>query len=391
MAVVNLARGRHERVMEGHPWVFQSEVENIRGEYQPGDIVSVVGNRGTFFGKGYINPKSQIIVRMMTSHDEPIDAAFIRRRVERAWRYRQRVLDNTDSCRVIFGEADFLPGVVVDKFGDILVIQSLALGIERWLPEIVDALEEIIQPRGIYERNDVPVRELEGLKQHKGFLRGEFDPKLVITENGLKMQVDVAEGQKTGYFLDQRENRYAIRKYIRPGDRVLDCFSNVGGFALNAAAAGAGEVLAVDASAEALQSVRANAELNGLQNQIRLEEGNAFDILRRLESERQQFDLIVLDPPAFAKNKGALEGAARGYKEINLRAMKMLPEGGFLVTCSCSYHMNPELFRAVVEDAAFDARRRLRLVENRAQAPDHPIVVGYPESHYLKCLIYEVI
>lgn len=391
MAVVNLARGRHERVMQGHPWVFQSEVENIRGEYQPGDIVSVVGNRGTFFGKGYINPKSQIIVRMLTSHDEPIDAAFIRRRVERAWQYRKRVLDNTDSCRVIFGEADFLPGVVVDKFGDILVIQSLALGIERWLPEIVDALEEIIQPRGIYERNDVPVRELEGLKQHKGFLRGEFDPQFVITENGLKMQVDVAEGQKTGYFLDQRENRYAIRKYIRPGDRVLDCFSNVGGFALNAAAAGAGEVLAVDASAEALQAVRANAELNGLQNQIRFEEGNAFDILRRLESERQQFDLIVLDPPAFAKNKGALEGAARGYKEINLRAMKMLPEGGFLVTCSCSYHMNPELFQAVVEDAAFDARRRLRLVENRAQAPDHPIVVGYPESHYLKCLIYEVL
>lgn len=391
MAVVNLARGRHERVMQGHPWVFQSEVENIRGEYQPGDIVSVVGNRGTFFGKGYINPKSQIIVRMMTSHDEPIDAAFIRRRVERAWQYRQRVLTDTDSCRVIFGEADFLPGVIVDKFGDILVIQSLALGIERWLPEIVDALEEIIQPRGIYERNDVPVRELEGLKQHKGFLRGEFDPKLVITENGLKMQVDVAEGQKTGYFLDQRENRYAIRKYIRPGDRVLDCFSNVGGFALNAAAAGAGEVLAVDVSAEALQSVRANAELNGLHNQIRFEEGNAFDILRRLESERQQFDLIVLDPPAFAKNKGSLEGAARGYKEINLRAMKMLPEGGFLVTCSCSYHMNPELFQAVVEDAAFDARRRLRLVENRAQAPDHPIVVGYPESHYLKCLIYEVL
>lgn len=391
MAVVNLARGRHERVLEGHPWVFQSEVESVRGDYQPGDIVSVVGNRGMFLGKGYINPKSQIIVRLMTSHDEQINAAFIRRRVERAWRYRQRVLKETDSCRVIFGEADFLPGLIVDKFGDILVIQSLALGIERWLEPIVDALEAVIKPRGIYERNDVPVRELEGLQQRKGFLRGEFDPKLEITENGLKMQVDVAEGQKTGYFLDQRLNRYAIRQYIRPGDRVLDCFSNVGGFALNAAAAGAGEVIAVDASAEALQAVRANAELNGLQDQIRLEEGNAFDILRRLESERQQFDLIVLDPPAFAKNKGALEGAARGYKEINLRAMKMLPEGGFLVTCSCSYHMNPELFRAVVEDAAFDARRRLRLVEERAQAPDHPIVVGYPESHYLKCLIYEVL
>jgi 23S rRNA (cytosine1962-C5)-methyltransferase len=229
------------------------------------------------------------------------------------------------------------------------------------------------------------------MQQRKGFLRGEFDPNLIITENGLRMQVDVAEGQKTGYFLDQRENRYAIRRYIRPGDRVLDCFSNVGGFALNAAAAGAGEVLAVDASGDALKAVKANAELNGLQNQIRYEEGNAFDILRRLEAEKNQFDLIVLDPPAFAKNKGALEGAARGYKEINLRAMKMLPEGGFLVTCSCSYHMNPELFKAVVQDAAFDARRRLRLIEDRAQAPDHPIVIGYPESHYLKCLIYEVI
>jgi 23S rRNA (cytosine1962-C5)-methyltransferase len=391
MAVVQLARGRHERVLHGHPWVFQSEVDHIRGEYQPGDIVSVVGGRGQFLGKGYINPKSQIIVRMLTQHDEPIDAAFFRRRVERAWAYRQRVLKDTGSCRVIFGEADFLPGLIVDKFGDILVIQALALGIEKWLNEIVDAVEEIIQPRGIYERNDVPVRELEGLTQRTGFLRGEFDPRLVIEENGLKMLVDVAEGQKTGYFLDQRDNRFAIRKYIRPGDRVLDCFCNVGGFALNAAAAGAGEVLAVDASADALNWVRENARLNGLEGPLRYEEGNAFDILRRLEGQKEQFDLIVLDPPAFAKNKGALEGAARGYKEINLRALRMIKEGGFLVTCSCSYHMVPDLFRAVVADAAFDARRRLRLVEERAQALDHPIVVGYPESHYLKCLIYEVL
>lgn len=390
MAVARLTRGRHERIADGHPWVFRGEVEQIRGDYAPGDVVNVVDHRGQFVGKGYINPKSQILIRLLTHRDEPVDRDLLRRRLERAWAHRQRLLPDTTACRVVFGEADFLPGLIVDKFGDVLVVQTLALGIDRWLPEIVDMLDEILHPAGIYERNDVKVRELEGLEQRKGYLRGEFDPRLIIQENGLKIVVDVANGQKTGYFLDQRENRRAVRPYAKDA-RVLDCFCNAGGFALNAAAAGAREVLAVDASAAALEDVRVNAELNGLSDRIQTREGNAFDILRELEAAGEEFDLIVLDPPAFAKNKSSLEGAVRGYKEINLRAMRMIPEGGFLVTCSCSYHMKPELFKAVVADAAKDARRRLRLVEERAQAVDHPIVVGYDESHYLKCLIYEVI
>jgi len=377
-------------VQEGHPWIFQGEVEEVRGEFAPGDIVTVVDFRGRFLGKGYINPASQILVRILTDRDEPVDRDFFRRRLERAWAYRQRLLPDTGACRVVFGEADFLPGLIVDKFSDVLVVQTLALGIDRWLPDIVEILDNLLHPRGIYERNDVPVRRLEGLTERKGYLRGEFDPRLTIVENGLEIAVDVAEGQKTGYFLDQRENRRAVRPYAK-GGRVLDCFCNVGGFALNAAAGGAREVIAVDSSEEALEAARLNAERNGLSDRVRFQAGNAFDVLRQMEANQERFDVIVLDPPAFAKNKAALEGAVRGYKEINLRAMRMLPEGGFLVTCSCSYHMTPDIFKAVVADAARDSHRRLRLVEERAQAVDHPIVVGYPESHYLKCLIYELI
>jgi len=390
MAVVQLARGRHRRVQEGHPWIFRGEVEEVRGEFTPGGVVTVVDFRGRFLGKGYINPASQILVRMLTDRDEPVDRAFFRRRLERAWAYRQRLLPDVEACRVVFGEADFLPGLIVDKFGDVLVVQTLALGIDRWLPDIVDILDDLLHPRGIYERNDVPVRRLEGLEERKGYLRGEFDPHLTIQENGLEIAVDVAAGQKTGYFLDQRENRRAVRPYAA-GGRVLDCFCNVGGFALNAAAGGAREVIAVDSSEEAVAAARLNAERNGLSDRIRFVVGNAFDVLRQMEANQERFDLIVLDPPAFAKNRAALEGAVRGYKEINLRALRMLPEGGFLVTCSCSYHMTPDVFKAVVADAARDSHRRLRLVEERAQAVDHPIVVGYDESHYLKCLIYEVI
>ncbi|HEY3363772.1 MAG TPA: class I SAM-dependent rRNA methyltransferase [Symbiobacteriaceae bacterium] len=389
-AVVHLARGRQQRVVEGHPWVFKGEVDRISGQYEPGDIVTVVDGRGLFLGKGYINPQSQIIVRMLTSHDEPVDKEFWRRRLAKAWDYRRRFLGDVSACRVVFGEADFLPGLIVDKFNDILVVQALSLGIDRRLPEIVSLLDDLISPRGIFERDDVPVRELEGLKQKKGVLKGEFDPRLIIEENGLQIVVDVESGQKTGYFLDQRENRRAVRSYAK-GARVLDCFCNVGGFALNAAAVGAKEVIAVDASSEALAAAKENAKLNALGDRIKWREGNAFDVLRQLETAREKFDVVILDPPAFAKNKAALEGAVRGYKEINLRALHMIPEGGFLITCSCSYHMTPDLFKAVVADAALDARRRLRLVEERAQAIDHPIVVGYDESHYLKCLVYEVL
>lgn len=389
MAVVHLARGRHKRVVEGHPWVFQGEVDFIRGDYQPGDIVTVVDGRGHLLGKGYINPKSQIIVRILTTKDETVDGAFFRKRIEQAWSYRRRTLSDLSSCRVVFAEADFLPGLIVDKFGEVLVLQALSLGIDRWLPEIADTLQDLIGPDLIFERNDVPVRELEGLPQRKGLIRGTGEVRRIIEENGLKLQIDVENGQKTGYFLDQKFNRAAIRPYSI-GGRVLDCFCNVGGFALNAAAAGAKEVLAVDASSEALAAAAENARRNDLGDRISFREGNAFDILRQMEANQEQFDLIVLDPPAFAKNKGSLEGAVRGYKEINLRALRMIREEGFLVTCSCSFHMTPELFRAVVADAAVDARRRLRLVEERTQGPDHPILVGYPESHYLKCHIYEV-
>lgn len=390
MAVVHLARGRHKRIVEGHPWVFQSEVDRIHGEYVPGDVVTVVDGRGHFLGKGFINPRSQIVVRMLTDRDESVDRAFFQRRLERAWNLRNRLLPMTDSVRVVFAEADFLPGLVVDKFGDVLVVQTLSLGMDAWLKEITEILTEMIQPAGIYERNDVPVRELEGMPQRKSFIGEPFEPRRIIEENGLQIVVNVETGQKTGYFLDQRENRRAVRPYAT-GTRVLDCFCNVGGFALNAAAAGATEVVAVDASADALRAGAETATLNGVADRIRFREGNAFDLLRQMETAQERFGLIILDPPAFAKNKAALEGAVRGYKEINLRALRMIESGGFLVTCSCSYHVSPELFKAVVADAALDARRRLRLVEERKQGVDHPVVVGYEESHYLKCLIYEVL
>jgi 23S rRNA (cytosine1962-C5)-methyltransferase len=390
MATVHLARGRGARIATGHPWVYKTEVERIAGPVAPGDIVAVVDSRGAFLGRGYINPRSQILVRLLTTRDEPVDAGLIRRRVRAAWAYRRRLYGDPAACRVIFGEADFLPGCVVDKFNDLLVIQSLALGIEQWQPVIVETLIEELRPRGIYERNDVPVRELEGLEQRSGPLWGACDPTVFwIEENGLQMRVDVAQGQKTGYFLDQRENRAAIRPYAA-GARVLDCFSNVGGFALNAVAGGASAVLAVDSSPEALAALAENAARNGMRAAVQVEEGNAFDALRRLDAAGARFDVVVLDPPAFAKNRAALPGATRGYKEINLRALRMIEDGGFLITCSCSYHMTPDLFRAAVVAAAGDAHRRLRLVEERGAARDHPVLVGYDESHYLKCLIYEV-
>lgn len=389
MATVHLARGRGARIAAGHPWVYKTEVERVAGTANPGDIVSVVDSHGRLLGRGYINPRSQILVRLLTHHDEAVDAELIRRRVLEAWAYRQRLYGDFAVGRVIFGEADFLPGLIVDKFNEVLVLQSLALGIERWQPVIVDALIEGLHPQGIYERNDVPVRELEGLEQRRGLLWGSVDSPFWIAENGLAVQVDVVGGQKTGYFLDQRENRAAVRPYAR-GARVLDCFSNVGGFALNAVAGGATSVLAVDSSAEALAAVTMNAEKNGMAGAVTTEGGNAFDVLRRLDAEHARFDLIILDPPAFAKSRSALPGATRGYKEINLRALHMIPPGGFLVTCSCSYHMTPDLFRATVAEAATDAHRRLHLVEERGAARDHPVLVGYDESHYLKCLIYEV-
>ncbi len=387
---VTLAPGRQKRLLGGHPWVYGNEIGRVDGAPEPGAIVDVADARGGFLARGYYNPQSQIAVRVLTRRDEAIDAAWIERRIARAWAYRRRLLADVTCCRVVFGEADFLPGLIVDKFGDILVLQSLALGMDRLQREVVEGLLAVLEPDGIYARNDAPVRTLEGLPLTSGPLWGQFDPHLVIAENGLRFAIDIAGGQKTGYYLDQQANHHAVRAFSADA-RVLDCFCHVGGFALHAAAGGAQSVLGVDSSDAALALAAENATLNGLTERVIWEAGNAFDVLKRLNNERARFDLIVLDPPPFAKNRAAVEGALRGYKEINLRALRMIPDGGILVTCSCSFHVGPDLFRDVVAAAALDAGRRLHLIADRTQNVDHPILIGYEESRYLKCLIYEVV
>ncbi len=390
MAVVKLAHGRHKRVAEGHPWVYGTEVESIGGDFHPGDIVEVVDFRGKFLGRGYINPASQILVRIMTrDKHETIDREFFRKRLAAAWDYRKRTVSGTNACRVVFAEADFLPALIVDKFGDYLSVQTLALGIDVHKDTIVELLDEILKPRGIFERNDAGVRKLEGLPLRAGIIKGSIEPLVEIEENGLIFEVDLEGGQKTGYFLDQRENRMTMQ-YLAPGARVLDCFCHTGTFSTYAARFGAREVLGVDIAGNALEVARRNVTRNGYDQLCTFKEANSFDELRAMERAGGKFDLIILDPPAFTKSKKTLEGAIRGYKEINLRAMKLLPPGGFLVTCSCSYHMSEELFREVVAEAGHDAGRQLRLVEIRRQAKDHPMLMASPETYYLKCLVLQI-
>ncbi|MGB9825952.1 MAG: class I SAM-dependent rRNA methyltransferase, partial [Desulfofundulus sp.] len=368
----------------------RTEVEGIHGHFNPGDVVEVVDHRGRFVGRGYINPSSQILVRLFTREQgEKIDREFFRRRLAAALEYRRRVVRHTSACRLVFAEADFLPALVVDRFGDYLSLQTLALGIDVHKNTIVEILDELLKPAGIYERNDVSVRELEGLPLVTGFLKGPFNPVVEIEENGLRFLVDLAGGQKTGYFLDQRENRLALEG-LAQGARVLDCFCHTGTFSIYAARFGAKEVLGIDVAGDALEMARENAARNGFQHICTFREGNAFDELRALDRAGERFDLIILDPPAFTKSKEALEGAIRGYKEINLRAMKLLPAGGFLVTCSCSYHMTEDLFLEVLLDAACDVGRQLRLVEMRRQAKDHPMLLASPETYYLKCFVLQV-
>jgi len=389
MAKVILKKKEHIDIVRGFPWIYDNEIARVEGDFSPGDIVDIYDVTNTFLGRGYINPKSKITVRILTRKEEDIDKSFFFKRILQAWEYRKRLVD-TRSCRVVFGEADMIPGLIVDKFEDILVIQTLALGIDIFKDTIVEVLDEILQPRGIYERNDVPVREVEGLPQKKGFLKGVFDTKVEIEENGLRIIVDVENGQKTGYFLDQRENRNALKGIVE-GAEVLDTFCYTGSFALHAVKFGASKVIAIDSSVQALELARKNAELNEFDKRIEFIEGNAFDILREFYKDGRTFDVIILDPPAFAKSQRHIEGAVRGYKEINLRAIKMIREGGFLVTCSCSQHITPEIFQQIIDSARIDANRMLRLVEFRTQAKDHPILLSYPESLYLKCGIYQVL
>ncbi|MDN5301565.1 MAG: rRNA (cytosine1962-C5)-methyltransferase [Thermoanaerobacteraceae bacterium] len=390
MAKVFLTKNRSKRIEQGHPWVFKTEIETIEGGFNPGDIVDVLNFKGKFLGRGYINPRSQIAVRFLTyNRDEIIDRNFFKKRILDALKYREN-LGFSGSFRVVYGESDLLPALIVDKFEDILVIQTLSLGIDRFKSTIVDVLREIFNPRGIYERNDVPVRDLEGLPQQKGYLYGQFDPIVVIEENGLKFYVDVEKGQKTGYFFDQKENRRAIAPLVKDAD-VLECFCYTGAFALCAAHFGARKVLAYDVSNEAVEFAKKNAEINNLSQICHFSEGNAFDVLRQFYDEGRKFDAVILDPPAFAKNKYALENAVRGYKEINLRGLKLLKPGGYLITSSCSHHVSEALFREIIESAAFDARLKLRLVESRTQAKDHPILVPAEETRYLKFLMLQVL
>ncbi|MCX8131893.1 MAG: class I SAM-dependent rRNA methyltransferase [Clostridia bacterium] len=389
MAKAFLVKGKEKRVEYGHPWIFRSDIDSTDGEFTPGDVVDVYSSRNKFLGRGYINPKSQITIRMLTYEHEEVNYDFLYKRIQTAWDYRKKVAD-VNSCRAIFAESDFLPALIVDKFSDYLVIQTLALGIDRYKEEIVAILNDIIKPSGIYERNDVPVRELEGLEQRKGFLSEEFDTKVLMNENGVKFLVDVEGGQKTGFFLDQKENRAAIAPLVKNA-KVLDCFSHTGSFALHAAYYGARNVLGIDISEHAVECATHNAKINGLEENCRFEAANTFDKLREYYDNNEKFDTIILDPPAFTKTRNAVEGAVRGYKEINLRAMKIINSGGFLVTCSCSHHVNPELFMDIVYSAAIDAKRKVRLIEYRSQAKDHPVLLASEETEYLKCAILQIV
>ena len=390
MADVYLGYKKGLRVEDGHPWVYSNEIENIEGSFEPGDIVDVYNFKKRFIGRGYINPKSQITVRIMTrDKNENIDIDFFRKRIRAAWEYRKKVIE-TSCCRVVFGEADFIPALIVDKYGDYLVIQTLALGIDVWKDTIVKVLNEIFEPKGIYERNDVPVRELEGLEQKKGFLSDPFETTVETEENGVKFYVDIANGQKTGYFLDQKENRASIKDIVKDAD-VLDCFCHTGSFSIHAAHFGAKSVLGIDISESAVEFAKKNATLNGYDDICKFEVHNTFDVLHEWVKEGRKYDVVILDPPAFTKTRSALNGAIKGYKEINLRAIRLVKPGGFLVTCSCSHFMYPELFMKVIMDAARDDRKTLRQVEFRTQAKDHPVLVNSNETLYLKFIIYQVI
>lgn len=384
---IYLRRGREQRVLGGHPWVFRSDIEREDGAAD-GLPVRVLTSAGRFLAMAVYNPRSQISLRILSRRDEPIDGAFIRGRVRRALDYRRRFAD-LNSCRLIFAESDGLPAVIADKFGEVIVLQILCLGMERFKGDIVDALAQELSPRGIYERNDVPVRELEGLSQQTGLLFGEVPDRVEMQENGVRFLVDVKEGQKTGFFLDQKENRAAIAPFVS-GMRVLDCFTHTGSFALHAARYGAAEVTGVDISEHACACALENARLNGVEDRVRFECANAFDFLRAHQTAKEQYDVVILDPPAFTKTRSAVEGALRGYKEINLRGMKLTRDGGFFITCSCSQHVTPDLFRGMLLEAQKDAHVQLRQIEWRTQGRDHPILLASPETQYLKCGIFQV-
>ncbi|MBE2229850.1 MAG: class I SAM-dependent rRNA methyltransferase [Chitinophagaceae bacterium] len=377
------------RVANGHPWIFANEVEKTEGNPEAGAVVSVFAHDYKFIGQGYFNPRSQILVRLLSrKKNDTINEQWFLEKIKECWDYRCKI-GYTENCRLVFGEADGLPQLIIDKFNDYFVIQTLALGMDVWKPALVKALETIFSPKGIYERNDVPVRELEGLPQQKGFLSAPFDTQIVINENGLRFHVDLENGQKTGYFLDQQDNRRAIQ-HIAKGADVLGAFTYTGTFEIHAAYYGARSVLGLDISASAVAQANRNAELNGLADRCRFEAANAFDVLKQWGKDGRQYDVVMLDPPAFTKSRETIQKAITGYKEINLRGMKLVKPGGFLVTSSCTNLVNPELFLEIISLAAKDARRRIRQVHFQTQSPDHPIIWGQENTQYLKFLIVQV-
>jgi 23S rRNA (cytosine1962-C5)-methyltransferase len=394
LAVVTLKKGEGRLLKSGGMWIFDNEVASIMGSFVNGDIVLVHDFDGYPLGRGFINTNSRIVVRLLSRDENTvIDEEFFEKRVRDAWEYRKKVTD-TSSCRVIFGEADFLPGFIVDKFSDVLVVQSLALGIDRYKEMLVELLKKVLAEDGIricgvYERSDVKVRKQEGMEPYKGFIGEEFPTLVEIVENGVKYQVDVKDGQKTGFFLDQKYNRLAIQKLCRNA-RVLDCFTHTGSFALNAGYAGAKEVTGVDASKLAVDQATANAALNGLSDSVKFICEDVFDLLPKLEEKGEKYDVVILDPPAFTKSRSSVKNAVKGYREINLRAMKLVKDGGFLATCSCSHFMDYQLFTQTIGQAARNVHKRLRQVEYRTQAPDHPILWSADESYYLKFYIFQV-
>ena len=384
---VYLKKNEEKRLLAGHSWVFANEVAKIEGKDKNGSLATVCSFDGRFIGKGYINHASKILVRIFIRNDETDEGDFYYNRIKEAWEYRKK-LGYENCCRVVFGEADDLPALIVDKYGDILVMQCLSLGIHQRKKQIIADVVRLFQPKGIFERSDVAVRAKEGLPLEKGVVYGEVPDEVIIEENGLKMAVDVKNGQKTGYFLDQKENRFAIRRYAK-GGKVLDCFCNSGGFSLNASLE-AKEVTAVDVSEFALENVRKNAALNGITN-IKTEQADVFELLREKKKAGEKYDLVVLDPPAFCKSASEVKDAYRGYKDINVLGMKLVEKGGYLATCSCSHYMTLPLFEKMLSEAAKESGRRVRVVEMRVQAPDHPALLNEEETLYLKFFVLQVV
>lgn len=397
-ACVRIKKGTGRTLKAGGAWIYDNEIDAISGDFENGDLVTVEDFDGYPLGHGFINTRSKLTVRMLSrKKDTVVDEDFIEQRVRTAWEYRKATTD-ISNCRVIFGEADFLPGIVIDKFEDVLVVESLALGIDRLKPVILDKLKKILAEdgiliRGIYERSDAKVRLQEGMERFKGFIGEPFDPKVEICENGVHYIVDVEDGQKTGFFLDQKYNRLAVQnlcRNLKPA-KVLDCFTHTGSFALNAGIAGSKKVLGVDASQLAVDQATENSRLNGLEDHVTFQCADVFDLLPKLEQEGEKFDVVILDPPAFTKSRNSIKNAVKGYREINLRGMKLVKDGGYLATCSCSHFMDPELFTKTIREAASNVHKRLRQVEYRTQAADHPILWAADESYYLKFIIFQVV